>query len=148
MTLGELDWLSIMLRTAVYAASIAVAGGILFYATVPGAQRVTRAVDGQIRFGTVLLLVVEPLRLVSFQYTISGGDLALALDPSMRWMAFETPIGKAAAVRVGAALVIAIAGTRRWALGLAAAGLMVASFALEGHTASHEGDGWVPAALK
>lgn len=62
-------------------------------------------------------------------------------------MAFETPIGQAALVRIAAAVTILLAGLRLWPIALAGALAMVGSFALEGHTASHEGDGWVPAAL-
>ena len=147
MTFAELDFASILLRSAVYVATIAAAGGVLFYATVRGAAEVGGAIRRQVWFGVLLLLVVEPLRYLQFQLAIGGGDWEVAFDPSMRWLAFETPIGQAALVRIAAALTILVAGLRLWPVRLVAAAAMVASFALEGHTASHEGDGWLPAAL-
>ena len=144
MTLADLDIAQILLRSAVYVATIAMAGGIVFFATVPGADRLAGAVRWQIWLGAGLLLVVEPLRYVAFQLAISGGDWALAFDPSMRWMAIETPIGQAALVRVVSALVIVIviviSGLRVWPLSVVAAAAMIGSYALEGHTASHEGE--------
>ena len=147
MTFAELDFASILLRSAVYVATIATAGGVLFYATVRGAAEVSGAIRRQMWLGTLLLLAVEPLRYLQFQLAIGGDDWEVAFDPSMRWMAFETPIGQAALVRIAAAVTILLAGLRLWPIALAAAFAMVGSFALEGHTASHEGDGWVPAAL-
>lgn len=147
MTFAELDWVSIGLRATVYVATIAAAGSVLFYATVGGASQVGDAIRRQLRLGLVLLLLVEPLRYLHFQLAIGGGDWSIAFDPSMRWVAFETPIGQAALVRVASALVIAIAGLRQWPIGLVAALAMIGSFALEGHTTSHEGDGWLPAGL-
>ena len=147
MTFAELDFASILLRSTVYVATIATAGGVLFYATVRGAGEVSGAIRRQMWLGTLLLLAVEPLRYLQFKLAISGGDWEVAFDPSMRWMAFETPIGQAAVVRIAAAVTILLAGLRLWPIALAAALAMVGSFALEGHTASHEGDGWVPAAL-
>ena len=40
-----------------------------------------------------------------------------------------------------------LAGLRAWPISLLAALAMVASFALEGHTVSHDGDRWLPALL-
>ncbi len=147
MTFADLDFASILLRTAVYVATVAMAGGIFFYATVRGAERVARTIRRQIWLGAALLLLIEPLRYLHFQLAIGGGAWDVAFDPAMRWMAFETPIGQAALVRIAAALAIAIAGLRRWPFATVAAAAMIASFALEGHTASHEGDRWLAAAL-
>ena len=135
MTFAELDLASILLRSAVYVATIATAGGVLFYATVRGAAEVGGTIRRQLWFGMLLLLAVEPLRYLQFQLAISGGDWEVAFDPSMRWMAFETPIGKAALVRIAAAVTILLAGLRLWPIALAGALAMVGSFALEGHTA-------------
>ena len=147
MTFAELDFASILLRTAVYVATIATAGGVLFYATVRGSESVVGAIRRQVGLGAALLLLVEPLRYLHFQLAIGGGEWHVAFDPSMRWMAFETPIGQAAVVRIAAAVIIWGAVLRNWPLGMVAAGVMVGSFALEGHTASHEDNGWLPASL-
>ncbi len=147
MTFSDLDWIGLLLRTAVYIATIASAGGMFFYVTVAGSKAVSIPVRNQIWFGAALLLLVEPMRYVQFQLAIGGGDVATAFDPSMRWMAFETPIGQAALVRVVGGAILVLAGLRLWPLSLMAALAIVASFTLEGHTASHEGAGWLPACL-
>jgi len=147
MTFANLDFTSILLRSAVYIATIAMAGGIFFYATVRGAEGLIRTIRIQIWMGAALLLVVEPLRYLHFQLAIGGGTWDVAFDPAMRWMAFETPFGQAALVRMVSALVLVIAGLHLWPVAIGAAAAMVGSFALEGHTASHDGGGLLPAAL-
>lgn len=147
MTFADLDITSIVLRTTVYVATIAMAGGIFFYATVRGAQDVSRVLRGQVWLGAALLFFVEPLRYLDFQLAIGGGAWDVAFDPAMRWMAFETPIGQAAVVRLVSAVIIVLVGLRLWPVAVLAAVAMVGSFAFEGHTASHDGFGGVPAAL-
>ena len=147
MTIADIDWLAVALRTAVYIGAIAAAGGVLFLASVERQATVSWAVARQVRIGALLLIVVEPLRYVHFQLAISGGDPALAFDPSMRWMAIETPIGQASGVRLAAALVLLLGGRRFWPVSLAAALAMIGSFALEGHTAAHEDSRPLAAAL-
>ncbi|MEO1718643.1 MAG: CopD family protein [Pseudomonadota bacterium] len=142
MSVTDLDWVAIALRTTVYVGSIAAAGGILFAATVNGAAVVRAAIRTQVWVGVALLMLVEPLRYAQFQLAISGGDWSLAFDPTMRWMAFETPIGHAAALRIGASILILIGGLRWWPVSLAGAGVMIGSFAFEGHTASHSPANW------
>ncbi len=134
-----LDLLTIGLRALVYTGSIAAAGGALFAAGFPRASAaVAPAVQRQILGGFLLLLVSEPLRYAVFQLAIADGDVALAFGRGMRWMAFETPIGQAAAVRLAAAAVITATAPRHRSAQLAAALVMIGSFLLEGHTAASE----------
>ncbi len=133
------EQLSVILRALVYASSIAVAGGVLFRWSFPVAAAAIRpALQRQIVGGFLLLLLIEPMRYAAFQFAIGGGDWSVAFGPELRWMGFETPIGKAAAVRLAAAAVIVIAGRRSAVLSLAAALVMIAAFLLEGHTAASD----------
>jgi copper resistance protein D len=135
-----LDLLAVGLRALVYAGAMAVAGGALFAVGFPRASAaIEPALQRQMLGGFLLLLVAEPLRYAAFQLAIADGDVALAFAPAMRWMAFETPIGQAAAVRLVAAAVVAASAPRHRSAQLAAALVLIGSFLLEGHTAgSHE----------
>ena len=136
MTFAELDWLSVILRSLVYVATIAVAGSVLVRATLalPGADRM---LDYQIAFGVVLLFVCEPVRYAAFQLSIAQGDRAMAFDPAMRWMGAETPLEQAAAVRlIGAAVVVS--GLWWRPLALVGALLIVSSYLVEGHTVASD----------
>ena len=136
MTFAELDWLSVILRSLVYVATIAVAGSVFVRATLalPAADRI---LDRQITFGVVLLFVCEPVRYAAFQLSIAQGDWAMAFDPAMRWMGAETPLGQAAAVRlIGAAVVVS--GLWWRPLALAGALLIVSSYLVEGHTVASD----------
>lgn len=136
MTFAELDWLSVILRSLVYVATIAVAGSVLVRATLalPGADRM---LDRQIAFGVVLLFVCDPIRYAVFQLSIAQGDWAIAFDPAMRWMGAETPLGQAAVVRlIGAAVVVS--GSWWRPLALVGALLIVSSYLIEGHTVASD----------
>lgn len=136
MALANIDWLLVALRTAVYVGTIASAGGILARATLK-TETVTRTLNWQIRFGLILLLIVEPARYVNFQLNIANGDWLIAFDPAMRWMGMETPLGQAASVRLlGAAIVTA--GFRWKTIPVIGAILMIGSYLLEGHTVTSE----------
>lgn len=129
------ELLSAALRAATYVGTIAAAGGVLFTLLFP---RASEALDGavwrQITTGCTLLLLVEPMRVLAFQLAIAGGDLAGAFGPDLRWMAFETGMGRAAAARWLAAAILAGCSRRSTGLGLAAASVMIGSFAAEGHS--------------
>lgn len=133
----EPDRVAIILRALMYVGAVAAIGGVLFSLSFPSARRhVERAVERQVLLGCWLLIVVEPLRYIAFQLAVAEGDWSVAFAPGMRWMALQTAVGQAAAMRVLAAIILI--GTRlRWSgVSLAAAMVMTASFALEGHTAS------------
>jgi putative copper export protein len=132
------DRLAIVLRALLYAGAIGAAGGVLFSLSFPQAARhVERALNRQILVACWLLILVEPLRYVAFQLAIAEGDSSVAFAPAMRWMALQTAVGQASAARLIAAIVL-LAARRRWpGVSLAAAGVIIASFGLEGHTVSN-----------
>jgi len=138
MAFADADWLSVVLRFAIYAGTVLAAGAALFRLTFPALSGARPALRRQVLLGAAVLIVCEPLRYLLFLQEIAGGDLALALSPSMRWIGMETPLGQAAVVRLGAALVLVIAGLRWRVAGLAAALVMIGSYLLEGHTASSD----------
>jgi putative copper export protein len=134
----EPDRLAVILRALVYVGAIGAAGGVLFSLSFPQAARhVERALRRQILLGCWLLIFVEPLRYVAFQLAIAEGDASAAFAPAMRWMGMQSAIGQASAARWIAAVVL-LATHRRWPrVSPAAAMVMIASFALEGHTVSN-----------
>jgi putative copper export protein len=137
MAFAELDGATILLRAMTYAGTIAVAGSTLFAMTMGWtAQR--QFIRSQVLAGAFVLLICEPIRYGLFQLSIAQGDVALAFDPSMRWIGMETPIGQASLTRL-AGLCIALVGLLSSSL-LAAAGalIMIGSFLIEGHTASSD----------
>ena len=135
-----LELATIALRAFVYAGSIAVAGGALFRVSLPrAASMVAPTLKHQIVAGFAVLLLVEPLRYCVFQLTIADGDAGLAFGPELRSMAFQTPIGQAALVRLAAAIVVLGATLLRAYVSAAiAASVMIAAFLLEGHTAASD----------
>jgi putative copper export protein len=138
-----LEILTIALRALTYIGSIAAAGGILFRFGFPRAAGAIRGnIERQIVIGCCLLLLVEPARYAVFQLSIAGSDWSLAFGADLRWMAIETPMGRAALARLAAAAVILLFGLRSHAVSLIASVTMIGSFALEGHTASSEA--WTP----
>jgi putative copper export protein len=143
----EPDRLAIILRALIYVGSIAAAGGVLFSLSFPSAARlVESSLKRQVLIGCWLILLAEPVRYVAFQLAAAEGNWSAAFAPDLRWTAFETGFGRAAAVRVIAAAVMIAANLRWRAVSAAAAIAMIASFALEGHTVSG-GSRWVLAAL-
>ena len=128
----------VILRVIVYIATIAAAGGVLFALSFPfAATEISRNIQRQVVFGCALLFAVEPVRYIAAQLVMAQGDWTLAFSAELRWVAMQTPIGQAAAVRLFAALALL------WTLGLrsALARLLpaiaiIVSFLLEGHSAS------------
>jgi len=138
MALGEADVLAVLLRALVYTGTVLAAGAVLFRLTFPALATVLPALRRQIALGAVLLIICEPLRYILFQLQIAGGDFALALSPSMRWIGLETPLGQAALVRLAGLAVVLAAGLRFRLFGVAAATVMIGAYLVEGHTASDE----------
>ena len=138
MAFAEADWLAVLLRALVYAGTVLAAGAVLFRLSFPALPSATPALRRQLWLGAALLILCEPLRYLLFLQQIAGGDLALALSPSMRWIGMQTPLGQAAVVRLAAVAVLLVAGLRWPALGLAAAGAMIGAYLIEGHTASSD----------
>ena len=139
MSFVELDVIAILLRVLTYAGTITVAGGVLIQATM-GRFVTANLVRRQVVLGAVLLIVSEPLRYVHFQIAIAQGDVALAFDPSMRWLALETPLGQATTVRLASLVVVMLSVLfANSAAAIGGAVVMVSSYLIEGHTASAAG---------
>lgn len=137
--MSGLDFATVLLRVLTYSGSVAAAGGILFAMAFPRAsQAIAPRLERQILLGSLLLIIVEPLRLLAFQLAIAGGDWALGFGPDLRWMALQTPMGQAMVVRWIAALALLSTGVRRGSAAVAPALILIGSFALEGHTAGSE----------
>ncbi len=129
------DRLAIILRALIYVGSFAAAGGVLFWLSFPNAARlIESSLKRQILIGCWLVLLVEPLRYVTFQLAVAEGDWSAAFAPGMRWTAFETGLGMGATVRMLAAAALLTARSQWRAVSAATAFAMIASFALEGHT--------------
>ena len=128
----------IALRALTYVASVAVAGAVLFAMSFPRAAHIVRSdLERQILCGCCLLLFVEPARYAAFQLAIAGGDWSRAFAPDLRWMGLQTPMGQAAIMRL-IAVVALLAFGRSAGIRMMASFIMIATFALEGHTASNE----------
>lgn len=147
MSLADLQTVSVLLRAVTYIATIAVAAAILFRISFRVSKNLEPALKRQIKFGAILLFVCELSRYFVFQLNISGGDSALAFDPAMRWMAFETAMGQALAVRVIATLVILFTGLGWLLLSVPAALILISSYLLEGHTVAYSDTGLLPTLL-
>ncbi|MEM6496228.1 MAG: CopD family protein, partial [Pseudomonadota bacterium] len=111
-------------------------GGVLARATIK-ALPVNRTFDLQISVGLTILIICEPLRYLAFQLSIAQGDWNMAFDPTLRWMAIETPQGHAAGVRLLGAVLIVVARLRGVIAGIGAM-LMITSYGFEGHTVSSD----------
>jgi putative copper export protein len=137
MTLVEV--LTVALRGLTYVGSIAAAGGVLFeLGFARAAQPIKGDLERQIAVGCSLLLLVEPARYIVFQLSIAGADWSLAFGSDLRWMGFETAMGRAALLRLIAAAALMFIPKRSAIAVSAIATAMIASFAMEGHTASSE----------
>lgn len=139
MAIGEAEGPLVVLRMLIYAGTVLVAGGVLFRLTFPCLARAASILRWQIAAGAALLILCEPARYLLFLLQVSGGDLALALSPSMRWIGLETPLGQASLVRLAALAVIFFLAPLKWrGLALAAALAMIGSYLLQGHTVSED----------
>lgn len=145
MMLADGNIANVVLRAVVLLGAILAAGSALCVLTLPVVTNAARKIlRRQIWLGTFLVLVCEPIRWFAGQIAMAGGDVSLALDPSMRWIAFEMPQGQAALLRLLGVLLITASGLRWKAILLAGLAITVASFAFEGHTAAaSNGASWI-----
>ncbi len=142
MTVTLADIVALALRAASFAAVLQAAGIPLFVALSSGdlrrSLRPMNVVGARMAFAAVLLVVaqqvVEPARL--------AGSLGGVLDASLQAMMLQSGAGAAAATRlIGLVLLLVrLRATGRVAaiLGVLGISAIVASFALMGHTTSHE----------
>lgn len=135
--MSSYELLTIVLRAFAYTGSIAIGGGLLFALTFPKLV-LAESLRRQLRFGAVLLLLIEPLRYLVFQLSAMGGDMGAAFGADQRWLAMQTAFGQASFIRfVGAAIVAAVPRPANILTSLAGIAIL-GSFALEGHTAAED----------
>ena len=132
------EMLHVGLRALVYIGTVAAAGAQLVAWTLPGiAERSDNALNQQRRIGLALLLVIEPLRLIFFQLAMAGGSLEIATSQAFLSMGLEMSSQQASLLRlVTAAALVCCVSCRAKNAAVVVAGVMVASYLLEGHTAS------------
>ncbi len=136
----DVSFLHALLRALIYVGTVSAAGSILYALTFPlSAGVLTGPLRRQMWIGCVLLLLIEPVRYLTFQLAISGGDFGLAFSPGLRWMGLQTAVGHAAIVRFGAALVLLGFSHKSRLVAVFAATAMIGSYLLEGHTTSNGG---------
>lgn len=130
-------WLSILVKTLAYAATLVAAGSVLVSAglrelTEDGRASLHRIAVVSAAAAAVLSVLRVPVR-ASF---LMGGSIDGAVDPMMLGMVAESPLGTSVIERlVGLALILTILLPVRGARWMALAGATVtcASFALRGH---------------
>ena len=132
----DTDVFSSVLRTAVYIGTITVAGGQLVKWMLP--QLSSRTIQLQSVFGAALLLLVEAIRILSFQIAIAGGDTSLGLSTTFLAIGAQMGPQQASMLRLISALVVFIALNRSVLVMRLLAFLLIASYLLEGHTVSEE----------
>lgn len=130
--------LHIGLRALVYIGTVAAAGAQLVIWTLPGlAEHGEQALNQQRRIGLALLLAIETLRIMLFQLAIAGGSLETAASPTFLAMGLEMPMQQASLLRLATAVaLICCLSIRAKYAAVVIAGVMIASYLLEGHTAS------------
>ena len=136
-TADTVTWISILLKTLVYAATLVAAGSVLAWI---GLRELTE--DGRLALrrmaviGALAAAVLSVLRIPVRASFLVGGSFDGAVDPMMLGLVAESPIGLSVIVRLmGLALILAILLPVRGARWVALTGALVtcASFALRGH---------------
>lgn len=130
-------WLSILLKTLTYAATLVAAGSVMVSVTL---GELTEDGRGSLRrmavIGALAAAVLSVLRVPVRASFLMGGSFDGAVDPMMLGIVAESPLGASVIVRlVGLALILAILLPIRGAKWVALTGALVtcASFALRGH---------------
>jgi putative copper resistance protein D len=130
-------WLSVLVKTLAYAATLAAAGSVMVSATL---GELSEDGHGSLRrmavIGALTAAILSVLRVPVRASFLMGGSLDGAVDPMMLGIVAESPLGASVIVRlIGLALILAIALPicgARW-IALIGAFVACASFALRGH---------------
>ena len=139
LSLVSPDSVTVALRALVYIASLASAGGALFWISFGRAsEKIAWALRRQLLAGLILAVVVEVARYANFQLMIAGGDAALAFGEDMRAVYADTPGAAAAAMRLVGVCVVAATVFRSRGLAAVGIALVVAGYLVEGHTAASD----------
>lgn len=130
-------WLSILVKTLAYAATLVAAGSVLVVVSLRGLSADGRAVLRRMAAVTALAAAaLSVLRVPVRASFLMGGSLEGAIDPIMLGIVADSPLGASVLVRLfGLALILAIVVPMRGArlVALVGALLACASFALRGH---------------
>ncbi|MEV8468748.1 CopD family protein [Fluviibacterium sp. DFM31] len=139
-TLASADttvWLSILVKTLAYAATLVAAGSVL---VLLGLRELTEDARGALRrmamIGALAAAILSVLRVPVRASFLMGGSIDGAVDPMMLGVVADSPLGASVIVRlIGLALILAIFLPVRGAKWVALVGALVtcASFALRGH---------------
>ncbi|WGH78612.1 copper resistance D family protein [Jannaschia ovalis] len=139
-TLASADttvWLSILVKTLAYAATLVAAGSVLVSASL---RELTEDGRGALRrmavIGALAAAILSLLRVPVRASFLMGGSIDGAIDLMMLGIVTESPLGASVIVRlIGLALIPAIFLPMRGARWIALIGALVtcASFALRGH---------------
>lgn len=130
-------WISILVKTLAYAATLVAAGSVL---VLLGLRELTHDGRGAVRrmavIGALAAAVLSVLRVPVRASFLMGGSLDGALDPTMLAIVADSPLGASVVVRViGLALILSVLLPVRGARWVAFGGALIAcaSFALRGH---------------
>lgn len=130
-------WISILVKTLVYAATLVASGSVL---ALIGLREITEDGRAALRrlavIGALAAAVLSILRVPIRASFLMGGSIDGAIDPMMLGIVAESPLGASLIVRlIGLALILTILLPVRGARWVAFAGAFIAcaSFALRGH---------------
>jgi putative copper resistance protein D len=130
-------WLSILVKTLAYAATLVAAGSVLVSASLRELTEDGRdALRRTAVIGALAAAILSVLRVPVRASFLMGGSIDGAIDPMMLGIVTESPLGASVIVRlIGLALILAIFLPLRGAKWVALTGALVtcASFALRGH---------------
>lgn len=130
-------WISILVKTLVYAATLVASGSVL---ALIGLREITEDGRAALRrmavIGALAAAVLSILRVPIRASFLMGGSIDGAIDPMMLRIVAESPLGASVIVRlIGLALILAVLLPVRGARWVALTGALMAcaSFALRGH---------------
>ncbi len=130
-------WISILVKTLVYAATLVASGSVL---ALIGLRKITEDGRAALRrmavIGAPTAAVLSVLRIPVQASFLMGGSFDGSVDPMILSIVADSPLGASAIIRlIGLALILAILLPVRGARWIALAGAFIAcaSFALRGH---------------
>jgi len=131
------QWLSILVKTIAYGATLVAAGSVVVFVTLRSLDNDNRRAVKRLSSGAALLAAIVSALLIPIQASfLMGGTLAGATNPMLLGMVSDSPLGSSIFLRlVGLGLILALLLPHRAGLWVAMAGavLVCASFALQGH---------------
>lgn len=133
------EFLASIARSCVYVGTVLAGGSQFVRWTLPQFDALgLRALRIQIYFGAALLLIIEPLRLASYQYAIAGGDLTSGLSATFLAMGTQMGPQQASLMRIFSTLAILGSVKRSVVVSRLAALALITSYLFEGHTVADD----------